>query len=170
MGTSILAGETVILAAPAAHGQVTLAPDGSFTYLPAQQFVGTDTFSIAMARGSARSTSVEVVIMVIPRGSSTVPASQPAIVSPSPGGDAFVVGATSGGDMSGPSVSFGSLGPLDFSFDWFIPGFFVTLPGLLVILAVLAQVIAGAGWLPIVRRELGDIGVRRRRRLGRTEG
>jgi hypothetical protein len=33
------------------------------------------------------------------------------------------------------------------------------------VLAVLAQILVGMGWLPLVRREIGDFGVRRRRRL-----
>ena len=158
-------GETVVLAQVAAHGQVTLAPDGSFSYQPAAGFVGTDSFWIAMSRGSALSASVEVVIEVLPppASPSPVPAGPAA---PTPSGDAFAIGGTSHGGFSGPSVSFGSLGPLDFAFDWLIPGFVVTLPGLLLVLAVVAQLLVGTGWLPLVRREIGDFGVRRRRRVG----
>jgi hypothetical protein len=47
--------------------------------------------------------------------------------------------------------------------DWAIPVFAMTVPGLLLILAVLAQATAGVFWLPFVRRWLGSFGVRRRR-------
>jgi hypothetical protein len=100
-------------------------------------------------------------------GASRSPAQR---ASPTPSEDPFVVGATSHGGTSGPSVTFGSLGPLDFSFDWFIPGFVVTLPGLLVVLAVLAQALVVTGWLPVVRREIGDFGGRRRRRVRGSAG
>jgi len=158
-------GETVVLAQSAAHGQVTLTPDGSFSYQPVEGFVGTDAFWVALSRGSELSASVEVLIEVLPPPASPSPV--PAVpAAPTPSGDTFAIGGTSHGGFSGPSVSFGSLGPLDFAFDWLIPGFVVTLPGLLVVLAVLAQVLVGTGWLPLVRREIGDFGVRRRRRVG----
>jgi hypothetical protein len=53
--------------------------------------------------------------------------------------------------------SFGSL-------DWAIPALAMSVPGLLLILAVIAQLSAGAVWLPIVRRWLGGFGVGRRRK------
>ena len=156
-------GESVVMVRATVHGQITLTSDGSFSYLPAAGFSGTDSFSIAMSRGSELSASVEVVIRVLPSTASPSPAGPAA---PAPSGDAFAIGGTSHGGFSGPSVSFGSLGPLDFAFDWLIPGFVVTLPGLLLVLAVVAQLLVGTGWLPLVRREIGDFGVRRRRRVG----
>jgi hypothetical protein len=48
--------------------------------------------------------------------------------------------------------------------DWAIPALAMTVPGLLLILAVLAQLTAGALWLPVVRRRLGSFGIGRRRR------
>jgi hypothetical protein len=168
VGESAASGASVVLARVALHGQVTLAPDGSFSYQPATGFVGSDSFWIAMSRGSVLSSSVEVVIEVLRPAAS--PSPMVAAPAPSPSGDAFAIGGTSDGGFSGPSVSFGSLGPLDFAFDWLIPGFIVTLPGLLVVLAVLAQVLVGTGWLPLVRREIGDFGVRRRRRTRTSAG
>lgn len=47
--------------------------------------------------------------------------------------------------------------------DWAVPVFVMTVPGLLLILAVLAQATAGVFWLPFVRRWLGSFGLRRRR-------
>jgi len=166
LGGTELVDEAVVLTQSTSYGQLSLAPDGSFTYVPAPEFVGTDSFWIATSRGSLRGASVQVVIRVLPSTASPAPASSTATSSPAPSGDPFAVGSTVQGGGSGPSVSFGTLGPLDFAFEWLIPGIVVTLPGLLVVLAILAQAIAGTVWLPLVRREIGDFGLRRRRRLG----
>jgi hypothetical protein len=53
------------------------------------------------------------------------------------------------------------------SIDWAVPALTLTVPGLLVMLAVLAQLSAGAIWLPVVRRWLGAFGLGRRRRRPR---
>jgi hypothetical protein len=52
--------------------------------------------------------------------------------------------------------------------DWAVPALTLTVPGLLLMLAVLAQLTAGAIWLPVVRRWLGAFGLGRRRRKTRT--
>ena len=142
----------------------SLTPDGSFSYLPVAGFTGSDSFLIAMSRGSELSASVEVLIEVLPPPAAPSPA--PAVpAAPTPSADAFALGGTSHDGVSSPGVTFGSLGPLDFAFEWLIPEFVVTLPGLPVVLAVLAQILVGMGWLPLVRRAIRDFGVRRRRRL-----
>jgi hypothetical protein len=48
--------------------------------------------------------------------------------------------------------------------DWAVPALTLTVPGLILILAVLAQMFVGGLWLPVVRRWLGGFGVGRRRR------
>ncbi|MFL5749452.1 MAG: Ig-like domain-containing protein [Chloroflexota bacterium] len=48
--------------------------------------------------------------------------------------------------------------------DWAVPALTLTVPGMLLILAVLAQLSASAIWLPVARRWLGAFGVGRRRR------
>ena len=50
------------------------------------------------------------------------------------------------------------------SIDWAVPALTLTVPGLLLMLAVLAQLSASAVWLPIVRRWIGAFGSGRRRR------
>jgi hypothetical protein len=53
--------------------------------------------------------------------------------------------------------------------DWAVPTLTVTVSGLILMLAVLAQLSTGALWLPVVRRWLGGFGLgRRRRRLDAT--
>jgi hypothetical protein len=60
------------------------------------------------------------------------------------------------------------LGTFD-GLDWAIPALAMTVPGLLLILAVLAQLTAGMLWLPVVRRRLGSFGIGRRRRRNEPE-
>ena len=52
-------------------------------------------------------------------------------------------------------------------FDWAIPAVVLSVPGLLLILVLLAQVTVGLVWLPLVRRRLGEFGFGRRRRRER---
>jgi hypothetical protein len=86
-------------------------------------------------------------------------------------------GDSSGGPAGGPglTVATGDLAPFGFinlgvgtfdGLDWAVPALAMTVPGLLLILAVLAQLSASVVWLPIVRRRLGGFGVGRRRRGG----
>jgi Bacterial Ig domain len=163
LGGAALGGAVVVVIQPTTHGQLSVSPDGSFTYVPAAGFLGTDSFWVATSAASRQSEAVEVVIRVLPIAASPSSAIQSAAPLPSPSGDAFLVGSTSRGGSSGSGVSFGTLGPLDFAFEWLIPGFVMTLPGLLVVLVVLAQALVGSAWLPLVRRDLGDFGLRRRR-------
>ena len=48
-------------------------------------------------------------------------------------------------------------------FEWAIPALVLTVPGVLLLLAVVAQALMGVLWLPVTRRWLG--GDRRRRRV-----
>lgn len=110
----------------------------------------------------------------------------PAGASPS---EAPVTGAaTSGGSNSGgddgpppgaPRGGFG-VGPLagldaidvdlgdelvgDTLVEFVVPSLVFAVPGLLLMLAVIAQGLVGAAWLPVVRRWLGGFGIGRRRR------
>jgi hypothetical protein len=52
--------------------------------------------------------------------------------------------------------------------DWAVPALTLTVPGLLLMLAVLAQLTMGAIWLPVARRWLGAFGLGRRGRRPRT--
>jgi hypothetical protein len=45
---------------------------------------------------------------------------------------------------------------------WAVPSLVFTVPGLLLLLAILAQIAGAAAWLPVVRRKLGAFGFRRR--------
>ena len=47
-----------------AHGTLTLNPDGSFTYVPAANFNGVDTFTYQVSDGTATSAPVTVTLNV----------------------------------------------------------------------------------------------------------
>jgi len=87
-------------------------------------------------------------------------------------------GAGAGEDAHGPLFSVGGFGDgrggaavpvvgaelVGFdTIDWAVPALTLTVPGLLLMLAVIAQLSAGAIWLPIARRWLGAVGWGRRR-------
>jgi hypothetical protein len=156
------AGAVVVLTRTTSHGRLSLSRDGSFTYVPGAGFVGEDAFWVVASRGPLRDDSIEVRIRVLPRRPSPSPV--PAAVAPgtSPTAGPMAVGGTSGDGPSDAGVSFGTMGPLDFAFEWVVPGFVLSLPGIILIVAVLAQALIGAVWLPVSRRELGDFGLRRR--------
>ena len=92
-------------------------------------------------------------------------------------------GGVAPSDDDGFTVGFGGLGlgPIDglvdvdvVGFDalleWAVPAIVLSVPGLLLLLAVLAQAAGGLLWLPVVRRWLGGFGLRRRRALiGQSE-
>jgi len=114
-----------------------------------------------------------------PAGTSSTPApSGPTASTTGPGSVAAPPGGGSGGDGTGRGAggpesgftvdeSFGSfdgLGPVSIGgFEWAVPGLALSVPGLLLLLAVAAQGGAGLFSLPFVRRWLGAFGLRRRR-------
>jgi len=83
-----------------------------------------------------------------------------------PGGGPSLTG--SGFSVGGGTVApfgLGDVGLAAFgSLEWAVPALAMTVPGLLLMLAVLAQLSTGVVWLPVVRRWLGGFGVGRRRR------
>jgi hypothetical protein len=75
------------------------------------------------------------------------------------------IGLTVGGGGDGAPFDLVSAGLAGFdNLDWAVPALALTVPGLLLMLAVLAQLSVGALWLPVVRRWLGSFGLGRRRR------
>lgn len=55
---------TAVLVVDVAHGVLTLNPDGSFTYLPELDFVGTDSFTYKANDGTLDSNTAKVMITV----------------------------------------------------------------------------------------------------------
>ena len=79
-------------------------------------------------------------------------------------GNAYVVGIEEAPQSLDAVLTGAALARLD-HIEWAVPGLALTVPGLLLLLAILAQVAAGAAWLPLVRRKVGAFwpGPRRRR-------
>ncbi len=48
--------------------------------------------------------------------------------------------------------------PFAGDFEWVVPGLVLTLPGLLLVLAITIQAIGAMAWLPLVRRRIGGFG------------
>jgi outer membrane biosynthesis protein TonB len=123
---------------------------------------------------------------VAPGGSPPTSTGGGGTIGPSSGPGTGVGGSATGGSGTDPSTTGGSggsdltvgggrdeTGPFGVTdvglvafdgLDWAVPTLTVTVSGLLLMLAVLAQLSTGAIWLPIVRRWLGSFGVGRRRR------
>jgi hypothetical protein len=58
---------TAVLIMPAAHGEVSLTEDGSFTYVPATNYIGSDSFSYAATdTKGASSTGVVLIVVTAP--------------------------------------------------------------------------------------------------------
>jgi hypothetical protein len=74
---------------------------------------------------------------------------------------AFLLPAEPGGDINLATIDVAGLG---LPIEWLVPSLVVTVPGVLLILAVLAQGAGAMLWLPYVRRTLG--GDKRRRATG----
>ena len=70
-----------------------------------------------------------------------------------------------GGVGTGPEidVSFAAMESLG-NLSWAVPSLVLAVPGLLLVLAVLAQAVGGVLWLPVIRRRIGSFGVGGRRR------
>lgn len=64
-------------------------------------------------------------------------------------------------DMGLAAAALTGFGPL----LWAVPSLILSVPGLLLVIAILAQAAGGLAWLPLVRRKLGGFGVRGDRRL-----
>jgi hypothetical protein len=74
------------------------------------------------------------------------------------------VGDEGGGPPSyaDPFLGTAALGALG-AFGWAVPGLVISVPGLLILLVVAAQVAGGLAWLPIARRRIGGFDLGRRR-------
>ena len=75
------------------------------------------------------------------------------------------IGRASETDGTGPEIdvslaAFETLGNL----TWAVPSLVLAVPGLLLVLAVLAQAVGGVLWLPVIRRRIGSFGVGGQRR------
>ncbi len=74
-------------------------------------------------------------------------------------------------------MDFGEIGLAAFSlggfgaFLWAVPSLALSVPGLLLVVVILAQAAGGLAWIPIARRKIGGFGLRDdRRRRTRSRG
>ena len=82
-----------------------------------------------------------------------------------PPGTAFTfTGSGSNGTAAHASMFGASLsdftGLFGRAFDWAVPGVVLSVPGLVLVLAILAQAMGALAWLPLVRRRIGAFGFR----------
>jgi VCBS repeat-containing protein len=92
-----------------------------------------------------------------------------------PTGETWSIGAAPGtgdGPAGMPIVNLAAstLGLFGKAFDWLVPGAMLTVPGLLLILAIGAQAFGALAWLPLVRRKIGGFGFGADERRGRPAG
>jgi hypothetical protein len=70
------------------------------------------------------------------------------------------------GDSKNGTADFGEIGLAAASlggfgaFLWAVPSLALSVPGLLLVAAILAQAAGGLAWIPIVRRRIGGFGLR----------
>lgn len=61
-------------------------------------------------------------------------------------------------DLPIANLASSTLGLFGKAFDWLVPGAMVMVPGLLLVVVVLAQMFGALAWLPLVRRKIGGFG------------
>ncbi len=142
---SVAADAHVALAADVGHGRLVLAPDGSFTYRPTAGYVGPDSFRYVLTTGKRG----ERCGCGRARGISRHRAvSQP---------EGWLCGRIDRSRWAGSArrLLWLARAAVLLSFEWLIPSFVVSGPGLLVLFVIGAQLLAGGAWLPLVRRRDG---------------
>jgi Bacterial Ig domain len=221
---------TAALVTNVAHGTLSFAANGGFTYTATGGYAGPDAFTYRVSDGIVWSVPTTVALTVslppptptppptpAPTPTPILPTIPPSIIptippsilptlppvatplptptprptpgpsdSPRPSGSpdasASVAPAVSpGGPSNGPPVrgdgpfalpavqidpfddGFGGFGAFG-GFEWVVPAVLLAVPGLLLIVALLAQAAIGVIWLPMVRRHLAGVGLRRRSR------
>jgi hypothetical protein len=70
-------------------------------------------------------------------------------------GSGYLIVGDQGTEGIDAALMASNLAPFD-GIEWAVPTLVLTVPGLLVVLAVMTQIAAGAAWLPIVRRKIGS--------------
>jgi hypothetical protein len=97
---------TAVFASGPVHGSLTLNPDGSFTYLPATNFFGSDSFTYQASDGLALSNvaTVNLSVAPVPVGTTTSVSASP---NPSVYGQPISFTATVAGVVSGYGVPSG---------------------------------------------------------------
>jgi hypothetical protein len=109
------------------------------------------------AAPSASPSGSPVVLLSTPRASPSGGA-VPAVVGGGPGAkDTFALGGTESTQIGAMIQRLDALG---LGIEWGIPAVITGVPGLLIVLIVLAQSLGGSAWLPLVRRRIGGFEIR----------
>lgn len=107
--------------AATAKGAVTVAPDGTFVYVPtaaarhnaaatnAGVAVKTDTFTVTVSDGSGGATGIGVTVAIAP--ANTVPVSGGAVVGTPNAGSGLVIGSITAADADGDTFSYAASTP-----------------------------------------------------------
>ena len=97
-------GDTVIynLVTGAAHGTVTLRPDGSYTYTPTADYNGSDSFVVGITDQSGTVTPITVNVVVTPENDNPLGYAEPIITSE----DMPKQGQINGSDVDGDSLTY----------------------------------------------------------------
>ncbi|MEC0249586.1 Ig-like domain-containing protein, partial [Paenibacillus chitinolyticus] len=98
---------TYVLGTPPVNGTVTVAADGSYTYTPALNYNGTDSFTVTVSDGKGGIAEAVVTIIVSPVNDAPV-TRDAAVTTPE---DTPLTGAVAGTDADGDTLSY-SLGTL----------------------------------------------------------
>jgi hypothetical protein len=157
------------------HGDLVLAADGALVYRVRPGFVGVDNFTyIVIVAG--RPSNIATVNLVVRAPTATPPPrttgvrTQPVTPSrqPNPGpilrdpaADPFTLPGD-GGELV--AVDIGGSSVLSGTMEWVVPSVALTVPGLLLVVIIVAQTLGALAWLPAVRRSLGGFGINRRAR------
>ncbi len=170
-GIATSAAHTVSLTIRGATPSPTPTPTPSPTETPAPTDTPLPTDTPAPTATPTPSTTPTATPTPTPTPVPAPSASAPGSPPPAGGGstERFTIGGAGGaGGASSGTTDFSSLSTVLAGFggllQWAVPSLVLSLPGLLLVLAILAQVAGGAAWVPIVRRALGGSGVNRRRR------
>lgn len=137
-----------------AHGTVTLATDGSFRYSSETGFYGTDEFSYRLVAPngevSVGTVTVDVAI-VLPGGG----------VLRNPAADPFAVSTDA---SAAPDVDLAADVQFATNLEWLVPSVAMTVPGVMLIGVLGAQMAGTLIWLPLIRRFRRGLTVRRLQR------
>jgi hypothetical protein len=66
------------------------------------------------------------------------------------------------GDLGEVGLAAAGLGGFGM-FLWAVPSLVLSVPGVIVVVVILAQAVGGFAWLPLVRRKIGGFGLGQRR-------
>jgi hypothetical protein len=140
-------GVAIEVVARPEHGDLTVRPDGSFTYWPRSGYRGRDTFSYRVLSTVGPSDVAVVHLDGVGIAAGTGPTTTDTFRLPGTGANPDPI------TISGMDVNLG--------LEWIVPTLSLTVPGFLVLLIVLLQVVGAAAWLPAVRRSLAGLGISR---------